>query len=89
MTQRPTLEPKQLVLIREPFSHPDYLFEIKHDGFRALAYVFDGRCDLFSRRRNYYKSFSELKEEIARTLKVKNAVLDGEIVVFDKEGFVA
>ena len=24
---------------RKPFSHPDWLFEIKHDGFRALAYI--------------------------------------------------
>lgn len=66
MSEHPAVEPKQLVLFKEPFSHPDWLFEIKHDGFRALAYVFDGKCDLVSHRKNSYKSFGELKEEIAR-----------------------
>jgi hypothetical protein len=86
MSQTPRIEPKQLMLIKEPFSHPDWPFEIKHDGCSALAYVFDGNRYLVSRRRNSYKSFAELKEEIARTLKVKNTVLDGEIVVLDQEG---
>jgi bifunctional non-homologous end joining protein LigD len=83
---RPTIEPMQLRLVPEPFSNKDWLFEIKHDGFRAIAYVFDGKCDLVSRRRIVYKRFRELGEEIARSLKVKNAVLDGEICCFDDEG---
>jgi hypothetical protein len=28
-----------LVRIPEPFDHPDWVYEVKHDGFRALAYV--------------------------------------------------
>jgi ATP-dependent DNA ligase len=24
---------------RQPFDHPDWLFEVKYDGFRALAYL--------------------------------------------------
>jgi hypothetical protein len=31
--------PMPLVRIPEPFDHPDWLFELKHDGFRAVAYV--------------------------------------------------
>jgi len=27
---------------RDPFSHPDWLFEIKYDGFRALCHVQGG-----------------------------------------------
>jgi len=27
-----------LTRLREPFDHPDWIFEIKHDGFRGLAY---------------------------------------------------
>ena len=37
-----------------PFDHPDYLYELKHDGFRALAYFEDGRCELVSRKDNIY-----------------------------------
>jgi bifunctional non-homologous end joining protein LigD len=82
----PKIEAMQLSLIPEPFDHRDWLFEVKHDGFRSLAYVFEGKCDLVSRRRNTYKSFEALRNEIARALKVKNAVLDGELVVLDQQG---
>jgi ATP-dependent DNA ligase len=40
---------------------------------------------LVSRRRNAYKSFNELRENLAK-LKVKNAVIDGELVCLDSEG---
>jgi ATP-dependent DNA ligase len=30
----------------EPFDHPDWIYEIKFDGFRALAYVESGKCRL-------------------------------------------
>jgi hypothetical protein len=32
------MDPASLTLVREPFDHPEFLFELKHDGFRALAY---------------------------------------------------
>jgi ATP-dependent DNA ligase len=34
---------------RNAFVHSDYLLELKLDGFRAIAVVENGRCDLFSR----------------------------------------
>ena len=34
-----------------PFEHPDWIFEPKLDGFRALAYVEGGACRLVSRNR--------------------------------------
>ena len=71
---------------RHPFSHPDWLFEIKWDGFRSLAQVDNGRCRLISRKRNEFKSFGALNEAIVRELKTKSAVLDGEIVCLDEDG---
>jgi len=79
------MDTAQLTQLRQPFDHPEFLFELKHDGFRALAYISDGQCELISRRRNSYKSFGELRSRLAR-LKVKNAVIDGEIVCLDSEG---
>ncbi len=64
------------------FDHPDFLFELKHDGFRSLAYISDGHCELVSRKRNHYKSFHSLKAALA-DLKVTDAILDGEIVCLD------
>jgi bifunctional non-homologous end joining protein LigD len=50
----PRMDNAQLTLIRQPFDDPNFLFELKHDGFRALAHVWDGHCELISRRRNSY-----------------------------------
>jgi len=70
----------------QPFSHPDWLFEIKHDGFRSLAYLKTGQCQLVSRKGYVYKRFGELTEQIASSLTVESAVLDGEIVCLDESG---
>jgi len=79
------MDTARLTLVRQPFNDPNFLFELKHDGFRALAYISDGRCDLVSRRRNSYKSFGELRRHLAE-LKLKDAVIDGELVCLDSEG---
>jgi bifunctional non-homologous end joining protein LigD len=81
----PRMDTAQLSLVRQPFDHPDFLFELKHDGFRALAHIWEGKCELVSRRRNTYKSFQELKDNLTK-LKVKDAIIDGEIVCLDSEG---
>jgi len=38
----------RLRLAKEPFDNPDYIFELKHDGFRALVYIDSGE------RRKYF-----------------------------------
>lgn len=81
----PRMDTAQLTPVRQPLDHPDFLFELKHDGFRALAHDWDGQCELVSRKRNAYKSFEELRDSLAK-LKVKNAVIDGELVCLDSEG---
>ena len=68
-----------------PFDHRDWVFELKHDGFRAVAYIADQHCDLVSRKNNRYKSFGPLREALAG-LRVQNAILDGEICCLDDEG---
>jgi bifunctional non-homologous end joining protein LigD len=82
----PAIRPMTLVRLGEPFSDPDWLFEVKHDGFRALCYIEDGAVKLVSRRGHVYKGFRVLCESIAADLRVKEAILDGEIVCLDQEG---
>jgi len=41
--------PMRLLRMSEPFDHPEFLFEPKNDGFRALAHVRGAHCDLISR----------------------------------------
>ena len=71
--------------IAKPFNDPEYIFELKHDGFRALAYIEEGNCKLVSRNSNLLKSFQVLKESIGK-LKVHSAILDGEIICIDGNG---
>jgi ATP-dependent DNA ligase len=71
----------RLRLAKEPFDHPDYIFELKHDGFRAIAYLEDGDCKLISRRQNTL-AFRSLKNNLAN-LSVGSAIIDGEVVCLD------
>jgi bifunctional non-homologous end joining protein LigD len=74
-----------LTRIVAPFDHPDFVYELKHDGFRCLAYISESRCDLVSRRKYSYKSFDSLKTALAK-LKATDAILDGEICCLDSQG---
>src|ERR1043166_673786 len=67
----------------EPFSHPEWLFEIKWDGFRALLYCGQEGVRLVSRNGNVFKSFPHLCDGLALELKGRRCVLDGEIVCLD------
>jgi ATP-dependent DNA ligase len=75
----------RLAVRREAFTHPDWIFEIKYDGFRSLARVDAGQVELISRRRNVYKSFVDLCADLNRALAGRAALLDGEIVCLDLE----
>jgi len=81
----PGIVPLRATLQREPFDNPDWIFELKHDGFRSLAYVNGDGCRLISRRNNDFKRFLPLNEALS-TLPVKNAILDGELVCIDDQG---
>jgi len=70
----PRIQPINPSRIAAAFDHPDWIFELKHDGFRAVAYIEDGACQLVSRKQITYKSFASLGTAMAG-LRVKNTVL--------------
>jgi ATP dependent DNA ligase domain len=72
--------------LREPFSHPDWLYEVKWDGFRALLYSNKDGVRLVSRNGNVFQSFPSLGEGLWRDFKGGHCVLDGEIVCLDSQG---
>jgi len=43
-----------------PFDDPDWIFELKYDGFRALAVIEHGRAQLLSRNGHPFASFADL-----------------------------
>jgi ATP-dependent DNA ligase len=71
---------------KEPFDHPEWLFDFKYDGFRALCYIEQGRCRLTSRNGNMLSRFEALADQVAAVLDVDEAVIDGEVIVVDETG---
>jgi bifunctional non-homologous end joining protein LigD len=76
----------RLLRISEPFDDPEFLFESKIDGFRALAYVHGKHCELISRNGHIFKSWPQLAQEIARVVRSHDAILDGEVCCLQSSG---
>ena len=64
---------------------PDWIYEVKLDGYRAVAVKADGALNLYSRRRNSFNGQYPLVYETLGDLP-ENTVVDGEIVALDDEG---
>src|SRR5207253_3803872 len=82
----PNFQPMPLLKRAAPFDGLDWLFELKYDGFRALAVIEHGRAQLLSRNGHPFASFSELGKQIAAALPNVRAVIDGGICSLDKRG---
>jgi bifunctional non-homologous end joining protein LigD len=70
---------------QEPFDDPEWLFEVKWDGYRALAEVRRGAVSLYSRNLlPLERKFAPIAEALQHFS--FEALLDGEIVVVDDQG---
>ncbi|MBI2908507.1 MAG: DNA ligase D [Chloroflexi bacterium] len=80
------LSPMLASLAARPFSHPDWLFEPKLDGYRTIALLREGSVRLLSR--NGLDNTAKYPFVVAslRSQPVGQAVLDGEIVALDDQG---
>jgi bifunctional non-homologous end joining protein LigD len=80
------IPPMKATLASEPFSDPDWLFEVKWDGYRVEAVLRDGRVRLYTRRRqdaaNYFPDLADASGWIDAT----QAIVDGEVVALDEHG---
>ncbi|HWY07443.1 MAG TPA: DNA ligase D [Candidatus Acidoferrales bacterium] len=80
------VEPMLATLAGQPFSDPNWLFEIKWDGVRALARIENGALALRSRNSiDITKRYPELAS-FPDALAARQAILDGEIVALDAQG---
>jgi bifunctional non-homologous end joining protein LigD len=79
------IKPMLATLVDKPFDDPDWVYEVKWDGYRALAFVNKGEVELLSRNN---KSFDSKFYPIHQVLKdwKMDAVLDGEILVINDKG---
>ncbi len=79
------IQPMLATLVKKPFDHPDWIFEVKWDGYRAVAEIRDDGVSLYSRNLiSFDKKFFPIVDSL-RKLRF-DAVLDGEIVVVDDQG---
>ena len=67
---------------KEPFDSPDWLFELKYDGFRALLYI-EKSCRLVWGRRTTLSRFDAVCSQVASELDIDDAILDGEMISAD------
>jgi bifunctional non-homologous end joining protein LigD len=85
-TVSPQFQPMPLLKRPAPFDDPAWVFELKYDGFRALAVIEHGRAELISGNGYPFASFSALAESISDCLPNTRAVIDGEICSLDRRG---
>src|SRR5712691_4013307 len=80
------VEPMLATLAEHPFSDPNWLFEIKWDGVRAVARIENGALALRSRNAiDIAQRYPELAA-LPEALSARQAILDGEIVALDAHG---
>jgi bifunctional non-homologous end joining protein LigD len=80
------IEPMLATLAEKPFSDPEWLFEYKWDGVRAISYLSDGRVRILSRNQTEIgHRYPELMT-LADWLDAEQAVVDGEIVALGENG---
>jgi len=73
-------------LSEKPFSNPDWLFEVKWDGVRGLAYLANGEVATRSRAgREISLEYPEVRD-LVNQLDASEAIIDGEIVALDSAG---
>ena len=80
-----TFEPMKATLVGEPFSSPDWVFERKLDGIRALVFRDGDEVRLVSRTQRAMTGYPELEEGLA-ALDCPRFVADGEIVALEDGG---
>ena len=66
---------------KEPFDDPDYIYELKLDGIRCIAYLEKGKVTLRNKRN---KDVTDIYPEISEIWRTANqrCILDGELVAF-------
>jgi bifunctional non-homologous end joining protein LigD len=75
-------EPELATLVDEIPSGKDWLFEMKYDGYRALAAIAGAEVRIYTRNGNdWTEQFRSMVEPLSKVTKA-SALLDGEIVAF-------
>lgn len=78
--------PQLATLVREPPSGDEWLHELKFDGYRMICHLSRGKARFWSRNgKDWTEKFPNLAEAL-KAFPATTAILDGEVVIVDKEG---
>src|SRR5258707_5119174 len=73
--------------VKKPFDSPDWIFETKLDGYRAIAVIDStGKARIWSRNHLPLEPKFPTIADAVNQLKLRSTILDGEIVALDKDG---
>jgi len=78
------IKPMKATLVDEPFDDPDWLYEVKWDGYRAIATINKGEAELISRNNLPFDKYYPIVK-LLKSWKI-DAVIDGEILVLNDNG---
>ncbi|MEB0261661.1 non-homologous end-joining DNA ligase, partial [Mucilaginibacter sp. 10I4] len=79
------IKPMLATLVNEPFDDPEWVYEVKWDGYRTLGFINKGEVQLLSRNN---KDFNEKYYPLKKLLESwkLNVVIDGEVLVLNDKG---
>ncbi|TSJ44486.1 DNA ligase D [Mucilaginibacter corticis] len=79
-----SIKPMKATLVDEAFDDAGWIYEVKWDGYRAIAKVEPGQAELISRNNLPFDQFTPVNHQLGKWN--INAVLDGEIVALNDKG---
>ncbi len=80
------IEPMLATLASKPFDDPDWLFEIKWDGYRVQAVVAEGKVRILTRNLNDAETYFPRLLSPPSWIEAREAIVDGEVVALDDDG---
>jgi bifunctional non-homologous end joining protein LigD len=80
------VDPMLATLATKPFSDPDWLYEIKWDGFRVQAVIDDGKVRTWTRSLKDAESYFPRLLSPPSWIEARQAIVDGEVVAIDDDG---
>jgi len=80
------IPPMLATAVADPFDGPDWLFEIKWDGYRVEAVLSDGTIRLYTRNRQNAATYFPDLAGTSDWINARQAIVDGEVVALDDQG---
>ncbi len=80
------IRPMLATLVDEPFDDAEWFYELKFDGYRAVAFIENGEVRFVSRNQNDLTGGYPELSVIPEVVRGKQVILDGEICALDENG---